>query len=424
MKRSRTTILLPLICLALLAPAARSAVLGAPSPACVGAGVGATLDDVSRSADGEGIPAVWGDRVVWVGDHGPLALRELQGAAGVMLRHAAAAPDRGLAYVEDGNGDDAVVVASDTGVRRLAIDGEVTHPAWSPDGALAYVVDMTRIEIRLPDGSIRTYTRPAGTRGVFSPVFAGEGSIVAVVEEPASGQHDDTLDNLYGLDLADGTWSRRTVFQVSEDRWSTIRTPVLQDDGGILFVRAEGRSSATSGPSFSLWRMGEAVEKVRDLPAEGYLAAAGGDSLVWNLFAGGEWHLYRETAGGLRDLGCGAVMVDPRTQPDPDKAPDDEAPPANSVGEGVTGGAMRMAIGVGDFATSTEAEAFAEGLAILGAVVIDHGTAPFAVAPGAHGVAVPLAEGADLMASLETFRERFPAYAQRSWIVTLAHGAY
>ena len=85
---------------------------------------------------------------------------------------------------------------------------------------------------------------------MFSPVFATDDAIVAVVAEPEPGfsrTEDEGLDNLWRYDLRSRRWSRVTAFHASGDHWVAIRTPIVRDDGSIEFVRGEGTGDRDRG---------------------------------------------------------------------------------------------------------------------------------------------------------------------------------
>jgi hypothetical protein len=171
------------------------------------------------------------------------------------------------------------------------------------------------------------------------------------------------------------------------------------------------------------------VSKVRDLPKEMFLAGVIDQGLVWNIDDGTEWRLFLESRTGLLDLGCGAVIVDPRAQPDPDIPEEDlgfdrrssrqvEAVPNTSASPATD----EFAILVGDFSSRQEAESVARRLAVSGLELVTHRVAPLAIAPGKWGVAKRLPADADLTSALEEFRRLFPQYADRTWTVSLAGG--
>ncbi|HYH28463.1 MAG TPA: hypothetical protein VEA19_06790 [Actinomycetota bacterium] len=325
-----------------------------------------------------------------------------------------------LSYVVDLPGPDRIVVIRDGDASTMEPGGEVAHPAWSPDGRLAYSVDLARIEVVQTGGATISIGKPAGTLGVFSPVFDAAGHLFAVAEESVSGStaHDGALDNVYSY--IGGTWSRVTSFAADAEKWSVIRTPVA-DGQRILFVREFAEAQATRQPRSELWELGaEGPRLVRTLDGEAFLAAVGDPGILWNVERDGEWRLVFESPGGLFDLGCGGVMVDPRSEWDPDMAPEIEAGsmelsspdkddvPSVEIGED-------MGIVVGDFYNRAEAEVWA-GIIDAAARVVDTSSAPFAVAPGVYAVAIPVAPTSDGLSELDALRARFPELEERSWI--------
>jgi hypothetical protein len=253
-----------------------------------------------------------------------------------------------------------------------------------------------------------------------------------VVQEPVDGYTggDDSLNNLFRYNLVSDTWTRITAFEATAENWSVLRTPVAAADGSVFFVRLRGAASQTRPASFELWVLrGESVSKVRDLPKEMFLAGVNDQGLMWNIHDGTEWRVFQESRTGLLDLGCGAVMVDPRTQPDPDIPEEDpafgrrgsrqvEAVPDRSASPAKD----EFAILVGDFSSRQGAEAVARGLTVSGLELVTHRVAPLAIAPGKWGVAKRLPADADLTLALEEFRRLFPQYADRTWTVSLAGG--
>ena len=150
---------------------------------------------------------------------------------------------------------------------------------------------------------------------------------------------------------------------------------------------------------------------------------------MWNVpdTAAGRLTLAVEGAGGLRTIGCGAVMADPLDAIDPDRRPGRGAhvPPRGDWPELDAPSRERteeIAVIVGDFTTAAEAEVVAADIraAYPGArvEVADSTTAPLAIRPGVFGALLHLALDADATAALSVFRDRLPQYAPNSWIVT------
>jgi hypothetical protein len=280
---------------------------------------------------GLGLPAVVGGRsLVVIGTTGGReAFAAPTWAGSGVIRHVTARPGSGTAFVVDRRGVDAVVVETPVGEIRLDQPGEATQPSWSPDGRLVWSLG-SRMRVWSPEtSSTSDVAAPPEAIGLFSPVFVGIDSIIAVIAEPEpdfTRTEDEGLDNLWRYDLTTKRWARVTTFHARGDRWSAIRTPVDQGDGSVEFVRVHGLSSAAVMPSFELWRLSPVgvASKVRDLPREMYLAGVLNGRRVWNIFdqGSGEWRLYSERSPEtLVDLGCGAVMVDPRSVDDPDRTP-------------------------------------------------------------------------------------------------------
>jgi hypothetical protein len=379
----------------------------------------------SLVSEGRGLAALQRDGVVMVTAQGERRSFRTPGPPGI-LRHAASRQGIGTAYVNDVAGPDVLVVMRPTGVRLIHGRGELTHPAWSPDGDLAWSVDLSAIEMWSPDtGERRLLPPPPGASGIFSPVFTAPGEMVAIVQETVGDTHDDALNDLWRYDLEAGAWSRLTRFGADLDRWSVLRTPVVTPAGTLLFVRIAGRASATEPPSFELWGLREeSPSKVRDLPGEMYLAGLLGGRLIWNVLdrATGDWRLVSEGPEGPKDLGCGAVSVDPVAEPDPDLLQAEDAPegpvePGSGAGPPSGEPGLGLALLIGDFASTEQARALAAGLRIAEALVVDHPAAPAAVRPGAWAVVVPIPQTSLPEQALAGFRARHPELADRTWIV-------
>ncbi len=392
------------------------------------------------------VAALEGDHVVMVD---PSAGRRKSftppGGPGGLLRHISTAAGLGIAYVDDRKGSDTVVIATPEHVFKIREDGEAMHPAWSPSGEVAWSVG-TSLRVWSPiDGSVSTIPTPEAVTSVFSPVFTAADEITAVVQELVPGTNeDDSLDNLWRYDVDARAWTRVTSFEADADHWSVIRTPVLAPDGSLRFVRIQGLSSTTDSPSYELWSYEEnAALKIRDLPSEMYLAAAGDAGLVWNTPGGypGVWRLVFEGGDGtVLDVGCGRVAVDPVAEPDPDLmaeqgqpdvVTDRGYPDVSVTRRGLQEAVLQvppiaapLAILVGDFdtpeAAATVAQTISERLGVgVPVSIIDHAGHPIAVRPGAWAVVAQLPTETDPEAELARFRTLFPEYAESSWIVTL-----
>ena len=386
-------------------------------------------DDGSEAlAAGRGLWAVAGGRLVSAG-----AARSFPASVpGGTVRHVAASPRFGTAYVADLAGPDQVVVVTPSGTRRLREPTEVTHPAWAPSGDLAWATGDGIAVLRHRTGRILRLEAPPGAGTVFSPAFLSPDRLVAVVSAPPTRHVPEgaTLDQLWVTRLGAGEWHRVTAFRATDARWSTIRTPI-RFGAGVRFVRVTGRASATREPRFELWRFDHGgADRISRLPGERYLAGSRAGRLVWNVpdAAAGRLTLAVEAAGGrLRTIGCGAVMADPLDAIDPDRRPGQGAhvPPRGDWPELDAPSRDRVeqiAVIVGDFATAVEAEVVASDIraAYPGARVdvVDSATAPLAIKPGVFGALLHLAPEADATAALSTFRDRLPRYASDSWIVT------
>jgi hypothetical protein len=420
-------VLIPAMLVGVASGQLASAPSAAPGPRGCGGPVAGleTAGPSALAARGRGLAAVHQDGVVMIDPTGerrvvrPLGRPEL-------MRHVARRAGIGTAFVNDLAGPDVLVVMEAAGVTTIEGRGELTHPAWSPSGQLAWAVDLSALEVWSPaTGARRLVPPPRGSSGIFSPVFTTPSELVAIVQGHVDGTHDDGLNDLWRYDLDSRTWSQLTRFRAGLDRWSVLRTPVVGPDGSVLFVRVAGRASATEQPSFELWalREGRAL-KIRDLPGERYLAGLLGGRLVWNVPdpATGEWRLLSEGPGEARNLGCGAVSVDPVTEPDPDfvesggqledsdvGGPGEEPDPREAGRD--------LAILIGDFVSESQALVLAEGRRIAGALAVGHGDAPAAVRPGAWALVVPIPEGASPEHALAELRSRHPDLADRTWIV-------
>jgi hypothetical protein len=308
----------------------------------------------------------------------------------------------------------------------------VTHPVWSPSGDLAWATGDGVAVLRRRTGRILRLEAPPRAGTVFSPAFLSSGRLAAVVSAPPTRHVPEgaSLDQLWVTRLGTVRWRRVTDFHATDDRWSTIRTP-MRSGGGLLFVRAHGRASATREPRFELWGYdGGRVSRLSRLDGERYLAASRAGRLVWNVpdMAAGRLMLAVEGAHGrLRTIGCGAVMADPLDTVDPDRRagrgahvpprgdwPELDAPSRERTEE--------IAVIVGDFTTAAEAEVVAADIqaAYPGALVdvADSTTAPLAIRPGVFGALLHLPVDAGATTALSVFRDRLPQYAPSSWIVT------
>jgi cell division septation protein DedD len=414
---------------------------------------------------GLGLPAVVGGRsLVVVGSSGDReAFAPPAWAGSGVIRHVTAGPGFGTAFVVDRRGTDAVVIETPAGEIRLDQPGEATQPSWSPDGRLVWSLG-SRMRVWSPDtSSTSDIAAPPTAIGLFSPVFAGTDSIIAVIAEPEPAftrTEDEGLDNLWRYDQATKRWARVTPFHARGDRWSAIRTPVEQGDESVEFVRIHGLSSAAVMPSFELWRLSPVgvVSKVRDLPREMYLAGVLNGHRVWNIFdqGSGEWRLYSERSPEtLVDLGCGAIMVDPRSVDDPDRTPirtdsgptatptpspqptstptstttpspeptSTDTPTATPTSTPSPTESSIAGILVGDFGSLEEA-VDAQGTIAAAYVsapveIVDSSTAPNIVRPGVWAVVMLVPNDSDALAALVDLRTRLPQYQDWSWVVSI-----
>jgi len=360
---------------------------GAPKIGCAG---DAAAPDF---ASGEGTIAIANRELVVIGSRRDGCLYQRAALDSGLLRHVAVESGQGTAFVEDRVGDDSLRIMTPGGTFTLSGDGEVTQPSWSPSGKLAWAVDMKRVEVWDADiEKIVTIGAPQAATAIFSPVFTRAG-VAAVLSEPVRGSgpdEDEVLNNLWRYDARDDSWDRVTSFTATPERWTAVRTPIVTDDGAVLFVRVSGRSDATAPPSFSLWRWRTgAATKVRDLPGEMFLAGMRGDRLMWNVYTPrcGDWELFVEGRTDLESLGCGATLVDPVNIKDPDLLVEE----AERAASPETGD-VPVAVVVGDFRTMRRANAVARTVGVA-ARVITNEDAPLAVRPDAYAVAVPVRDG-------------------------------
>ena len=383
---------------------------------------GATTAEGSTAASGTGVAAVDEDTVVMIDQSGGSRSYEHVGTEPGILRHASSGPGQGTVYVNDVAGRDLVTAVTVDGLAEYPVAGEASHPRWTGRGEVVWVQDFSTVQVWSPaSGSLRTIDRPEGTISVFSPLPRAADELLAVVEEPVQGAppDGDSLDNLWRHDAVTGRWTRLTSFRATADHWSVIRTPILDRDGSVLFVRIRGVGSATSAPSFELWRLTDAgASRVRSLQGEQFLAGVIDAGLLWNVDRDGVWTTMLEQDGQLRQVGCSGAMVDPRSEMDSDLLEADDTEPAPATVEAILGNA-HMGIAVGDFSSRSAANAVAVELGLGGLLVVDHAQAPFAVGPGAYAVVRPFADGEDMEAALDDFRAQFPKYSEQSWIVSL-----
>ena len=338
------------------------------------------------------------------------------------VRHVVDRPGVGTAFVADREGPDLLSVTIHDVTRPAPTEGEVTNPAISESGSVAWAEDQTSIKVWNPrTDELTTLTRPEVSSAVFSPTFVTNGRIAAVGQQLVSGVpgEDDGLNNLFEIDLDEGTWKPLTSFAGTATDWTAVRTPVATPDGDVLFVRVHGNSEATSQPAFELWTTSsEGEHRLSRLPGEMYLAGLNGDTLMWNARSEtcDDWGLFEEMQDGLEQVGCGAVLADPLEAVDPDleheELGDFAAPPTHEEGD--------MAVIVGDFASEAQAAAVEARMRDLPRQrVATHDSLPHSVAPGAWVVLRPVPSGMSPADALDEVRNELPAYAEMAFVVSL-----
>jgi hypothetical protein len=172
---------------------------------------------------------------------------------GGVIRHVAARPGVGTAFVIDRPGSDTVVTVTRAGVVLLPQHAEASGPAWSRKGRLAWSTGSA-IAVRDPKtGQIHRLKSPLRHAQVFAPAFLSDRRISAVVTLPTKGGvfEGERVGDLWTADLRGSSWHRVTRFRTTSDRWVTIRTPIARA-GGVDFVRISGRGSSTRAPRFEL----------------------------------------------------------------------------------------------------------------------------------------------------------------------------
>src|SRR5919109_2931699 len=124
----------------------------------------------SAAATGRGLAVLHGRRLITVSEDGGRGASVAPSRGGI-LRHIASRPGARTAYVNDLLGPDVLMVLRPSGVTTMEGRGELTHPAWSPSGDLAWSVNLSALELWRPgSGAPRLVRRPSGTSAVFSPV--------------------------------------------------------------------------------------------------------------------------------------------------------------------------------------------------------------------------------------------------------------
>ncbi|HEX2030115.1 MAG TPA: hypothetical protein VHL78_01750 [Actinomycetota bacterium] len=379
----------------------------------------------SAASLGAGVAATSEDEVVIVDSTGERHATPHVGSPAGVLRHARASTGMGTVYVNDVEGQDIVTAVRTDGVVEHPIAGEAAHPTFAPSGEVIWARDFSSLTAWSPStGAVRSIARPPEATAVFSPLVTPVGELLVVAQEPVPGQepHGDGLDNVWRYDEARGAWTRLTSFTATADRWTALRTPVVDRDGGVLFVRVRGSASATRAPAFELWRLaGGAASKVRDLPGEMYLAGVTDGGILWNVEQDGQWRLLLDDGRSIRDVGCGGAQVDPRSESDPDIVDQDGTETSTTETDAALAD-PQLGLLVGDFASAVEAQAVA---AAVGPAfrVVGRAEAPLAVAPGTYAVVRNFAPDEDMEAALAAFRSQFPKYAETSYVVPLIEGA-
>jgi hypothetical protein len=338
------------------------------------------------------------------------------------VRHVVDRPGVGTAYVADRAGSDVLSVTINDVTSNAPTEGEVTNPAISESGTVAWAEDQTSIKVWNPrTDELTTLNRPESTSAVFSPTFVTNSKLAAVGQQPVSGVpgEDDGLNNLFEIGLDEGAWKPLTSFAATATDWTAVRTPVATPAGDVLFVRVHGDSQATVQPGFELWTTSETGEhRVTRLPGEMYLAGYRNDTLMWNAPSEtcDDWGLFAETSNGLEQVGCGAVLADPLEAVDPDMEADEhsdfESPPAHEQGD--------LAVIIGDFASKDQAAAVeAQMREVPRQRVATHDSLPHAVAPGAWVVVRPVPLGMSPDDALDEVRREVPAHAEMAFIVSV-----
>jgi hypothetical protein len=378
--------------------------------------------------DAHGLLAATTDRIVAVSRRGSACVLSTARSRRALLRHIAKRPGAGAAFVEDHVGSDRVVISEEKRTLVKPSKGEVTHPSWSSDGRLAWAVDFRMLKVWSSSSrETRTIRPPAEATAIFSPFFSPRGKLVAVVQEHVAGlvaAEDDFLDNLWSYEPSSHTWTRLTDFEARGDRWSVIRTPITTA-AGTYFVRVRGAAEATREPSFELWHLSSGeVRKLRDLPREMYLAGFSEGSLAWNAPSArcADWGLFVESRGGLERIGCGAVMVDPVAEPDPDLGPiashQDIEPRPQAPAE-----RAKVAVVLGDFQSRQRAgDIAAKSRGLPMPIVVNHARAPLAVRPRAWAIAWKVEDAGAAASMLYRVRHSLPAFSKRIWIAPVRWG--
>jgi hypothetical protein len=389
---------------------------GGRSPAVADAGPLVNGSTVA-AADGDAIEILGGGRIgrVIPPDHGPGVLRHVSFSAGV-----------GTAYVRDRRGDDVVVAETLSGVRRFRARGEALNPSLSSKGDLVWAEGGGLRLVPAGSTTVRRIAGPVRRDTAFAPRFLGDGAIVAGIAASPTPDvpEDEYVSNLWRYDPGSHRWTQLTRFSGGADRWSVVRTPFVASDGSVEFVRVHGRASRDRSPAYELWQLrGSTATELRSLPEEMYLAGFDGSARLWNLRDGatGSWTIDREEEdGSLRQVGCGAVAVDPLDRPDPDRRATRSVSGADQATTASQAPGIDQIL-VGDFPSADAASNAAMRIqSTIGssATVVDSTQAPAVVRPGVWAVIVPTTSD-DPEADLARFRQALPDLADWSWVVSI-----
>ncbi|HYY07080.1 MAG TPA: hypothetical protein VFA25_00605, partial [Actinomycetota bacterium] len=418
------------IAVTIAASAATGLLTAAAGSTAVGSAPRGPLGCGRLAAAGRGGPGLASGRGLWAVDGGTLVsvgadrrisraqVTSLVGPAsfeGGVIKHVAVRPGVGTAFVIDRPGSDTVVAVTPAGVAVMPQSGEASGPAWARSGRLAWSTGSAVLVRDPTTGRIHRIPSPIRDAHVFAPAFVSDRRLTAVVTLPTKGGvfEGERVGDLWTADLRGPTWHRVTRFRTTSDRWVTIRTPIARA-GGVDFVRISGRGTSTQAPRFELWRYFEgSAFRVHPIDGERYLAGTLAGRLVWNRpdpFHG-RFLLQVPGRGGMRTIGCGAVMVDPIDVVDPDRRGGGSLGPARGSRPPevpIASGSSSIAVIVGDFPTRTEAEEVAARIryAYPGSSVdvVDSGDSPNAIRPGVFGALLHLTPGVDATAALASFR--------------------
>ena len=133
---------------------------------------------------------------------------------------------------------------------------------------------------------------------------------------------DEWSNDLWRYRASRGRWVRLTSFPAGADRWTAIRTPVV-DARWLDRVRRDPRAGLDDRlPRFSLWRLRDGVvERIASLPDERYLAGFDGEGArLWNVPDRANARVVdppRDDRPGKRPSGAAPSAVDPFDVVDP-----------------------------------------------------------------------------------------------------------